>query len=77
MRDLTLHLKDPTGTGKKISWETKTNAVLAREKINLAGNEGDKFLKRMELTGKLAKDTYKIIQEDILHALMNKQYTSS
>ena len=74
MRDLTLHMKDPTGAGKKLEKANKAHAVECREKINLAGNDGEKILKRLELTGKLAKDTYKIIQEDILNALMNKRY---
>jgi len=76
MRDLTLHIKDPTGSGRKLAVGNKQDAILAREKINLAGPAGDKFLKRMEQTGKLAKDTYKIVQEDILNALAHKQYTT-
>lgn len=76
MRDLSLHIKDPTGAGRKLAIGNKLEAVQAREKINLAGGEGDQFVKRMEQTGKLVKDTYKIVQEDILNALVNKQYTS-
>ncbi|MDO8527848.1 MAG: hypothetical protein Q7T03_09200 [Deltaproteobacteria bacterium] len=76
MRDLTLHMKDPTGSGRKVEGTSVQDILFAREKINLAGIEGDKFLKRMENTGKLAKETYKIIQEDILNALENKQYTA-
>lgn len=75
LRDLTVHLKDPTGGGHKVEKAVQKYAVECREKINLAGQEGDKILKRMEWTGKLAKDTYKIVQEDILNALANKQYT--
>ncbi|MBI4124736.1 MAG: hypothetical protein HY466_02250 [Deltaproteobacteria bacterium] len=76
LRDLTVHIKDPTGKGIKVAKEQRDHAVECREKINLAGNDGEKFLKRMELTGRLAKDTYKIVQEDILNALANKQYTT-
>lgn len=76
MRDLTVHMKDPTGTGRKLDARTRQSALLVREKINLAGQDGEKFLKRMGHTGKLAKDTYKIIQEDILNALAMKQYTT-
>lgn len=76
MRDLTVHMKDPTGTGRKLDSQTRNNALSVREKINLAGQDGEKLLKRMENTGKLAKDTYKIIQEDILNALAMKQYTA-
>lgn len=75
MRDLTLHLKDPTGAGHKIEGSNREDAIEAREKINLAGDEGNQMLKKMVHTGKLAKETYKIIQEDILTALANKQYT--
>lgn len=75
MRDLTLHLIDPTGSGHKLDGKTKVGGITAREKINLAGDEGNRFLNRMLHTGKLAKDTYKIVQEDILNALVNKQYT--
>lgn len=75
MRDLTIHIKDPTGKGSKVVKDRREQAVECREKINLAGNDGEKILKRMELTGRLAKDTYKIVQEDILNALTNKQYT--
>lgn len=76
LRDLTVHLKDPTGSGHKIEKGVAAHAVECREKINLAGKDGDKLLKRMEWSGKLAKDTYKIVQEDILNALTNKQYTA-
>ena len=76
MRDLSLHIKDPNGSGRKVEGKNKQEAIYAREKINLAGTEGEKILKRMENTGKLAKDTYKIVQEDILSALDNKQYTT-
>lgn len=76
MRDLSIHIKDSTGKGRKVARDQRDHAVECREKINLAGNNGEKFLKRMELTGKLAKDTYKIVQEDILNALTNKQYTA-
>lgn len=75
MRDLTLHLKDPNGSGRGLASGNKEHAVEFREKINLAGAEGDQVLEKMRTTGKLAKDTYKIVQEDILNALMNKQYT--
>ncbi len=75
LRDLTLHMKDPTGSGKKLAKENKQHAVESREQINLAGQDGEKILKRMAVSGKLAKDAYKIVQEDILNALMNKQYT--
>lgn len=75
MRDLTIHLKDPTGSGRKIDKGDHQSQMVAREKINLAGLDGDKFVKRMEHTGRLLKDTYKIVQEDILSALENKQYT--
>lgn len=75
LRNLTIHIKDPTGSGRKIDKTLKEHAIESREKINLAGPDGDKILKRMSHTGKLAKDTYKIVQEDILNALANKQYT--
>lgn len=75
MRDLTVHIMDPTGSGKKINGGSRQHAIEAKEQINLAGPEGTNMLKRMTLTGQLAKDTYKIVQEDILNALVNKQYT--
>lgn len=75
MRDLTLHLKDPTGSGRKVDPVNRTRAIEAREKINLAGEKGNEMLKKLTYTGKLAKDTYKIVQEDILTALTNKQFT--
>ena len=77
MRELNIHIKDPTGQGKKISPELKATAVAAKKQINLAGPDGERHFKRMQLTGKLAKDTYKIIQEDILTALASRQYTDS
>lgn len=75
LRDLTIHLDDPTGSGKKLAPNSKQGTICAKEKINMAGPEGEQILKRMELTGKLAKETYKIIQEDILNALANKQFS--
>lgn len=74
MRDLTIHIKDPTGSGRKVEGALKQYAVLAKEEINLAGKAGEQMKTRMLHTGKLAKDAYKIIQEDILQAIHEKQY---
>lgn len=74
MRDLTIHIKDPTGSGRKVDSAVKRYAVTAKEEINLAGQAGEQLKTRMIHTGKLAKDAYKIIQEDILRAVHEKQF---
>lgn len=77
IRNLTLHLEDPTGSGRKLLPQSRTEGISAKEKINMAGESGEKLLQRMTATGALAKQTYKIVQEDILNAIANHQYSIS
>lgn len=68
IKGLTVHLKDENGDGLDLNDpENMSAAVEARERINLAGENGDKTIMRLKQTGKLAKETYRIIQTDIQH----------
>lgn len=72
IKDLTFHLVDPTGSGRKLENRSATQTLYAREKINLAGEEGTRLLRNMEESGKLAKAAYRIVQKDILKALTKR-----
>lgn len=70
MNDVTVHLFDKNGEGKKVVIErSERDGAHAREQINLAGDEGNKIMHESEATGKLANETYHIVQEDILRSM--------
>lgn len=74
IKGLTVHLRDEQGNGSDISDTPYTlHAVEARERINLAGENGEKAVMNLEQSGKLAKETYRIIQTDIQHIVKNIQ----
>jgi len=68
IKNLVLHLKDPTGQGSELE-KNGAQLLLAREKINLAGEEGARKLQELEGGGKLLTTAYQLIQQDILKAL--------
>lgn len=68
IKGLTVHLKDENGNGLDVTDAPDAlTAIESRERINLAGENGEKAVIRLEQTGKLAKETYRIIQHDIHH----------
>ncbi len=70
MNDITVHLFDKNGDGKEVLIErNEMDGAHAREQINLAGDEGDQIMHESETTGRLANETYQIVQEDILRSL--------
>lgn len=71
MRDIAIHIVDQDGSGAHIQIEDVQSSSMIEEghKINLAGEKGDHMLERFRSSGKLMKETYKIIQEDILEAI--------
>jgi hypothetical protein len=70
MKDVVIHIVDQDGSGAKIKIEKyHSSTIKAEQKINLAGKSGDVMIQDLYSSGRLAKDTYKIIQEDILEAL--------
>ncbi len=74
IKGLTVHLRDEQGNGAEIADAPSTlHAVEARERINLAGETGEKAVLTLEQSGKLAKETYRIIQSDIQHIVKTIQ----
>lgn len=70
MQDLEVHLRDTDGDGRHAEGnEGSKYGVEPRGMINMAGKEGEEIVHEMEVSGKLNDITYRIIQEDILHAL--------
>lgn len=70
MRDLEIHLVDEHGDGKMIRTSDKAlNGIEARELINLAGDKGRIMIREAQSSGRLPRETYDIIEADILHAL--------
>lgn len=70
MKDVTIHLFDKDGDGHAVTIEhIETDGAHARQSINLAGENGEKIMHDLEITGKLANETYHIVQEDILKSL--------
>jgi hypothetical protein len=77
IKGLVVHLRDEQGAGSEINDVPNTvHAVEARERINLAGETGDKAVTRLEQTGKLAKETYRIIQSDISNVIKSLHRSS-
>lgn len=74
MRDLEVHLHDPKGDGKSL--EMKTCDAHPKEYINLAGKNGELLMKHIDGSRKLSLAAYRIIQEDILHALKKEETTA-
>lgn len=74
IKGLTVHLKDEHGNGIGVAdGPDAAHTVEARERINLAGEPGEKAVIQLEQTGKLAKETYRIIQSDIQHIVKAMQ----
>lgn len=70
MRDLVIHLKDPTGDGRHIMLIRENDSgVHPREVINMAGKEGEKIADQAEHERKYSLAAYRIIQNDILRAV--------
>ena len=70
MRDLEIHLVDEHGDGKMIRASDKAlNGIEARELINLAGDKGRIMIREAQSSGRLPRETYSIIEEDIMQAL--------
>lgn len=74
MNEVSLHLYDKEGEGKKVIIERKdADGAHARQHINLAGEDGEKMLHECESTGQLANETYQIVQEDILKSIVPRK----
>lgn len=70
MKDISVHIFDNDGNGYNIRFGDRPGAGLsAKQKINLAGDKGEEILSKHLKNGYLIKETYKIIQEDILKTL--------
>lgn len=75
MKDVVIHIVDQDGSGAKIKIENyHSSTIKAEQRINLAGRTGESMMSNLHSSGRLMKDTYKIVQEDILDAL--KKHTS-
>ncbi len=72
LRHLVLHLKDPKGDGVHLEPEKIRNSIFCKDTINLTEDEAPAWMKEMQETGRLAISTYRIVQEDILKTLSQK-----
>lgn len=69
MRDISIHLVDEDGAGFKVKIERhELDGAHAKNLINLGGKSGEEMLHELEESGRLAEETYHIVQEDILKA---------
>ncbi len=67
MSDISIELFDGSGHGMNVIIEPeKTHKLHPNKYINLAGDVGEKYLNAFESGQKMADETYRIIQEDIL-----------
>ena len=70
MKKIIIHIVDRNGDGRSILLDRfDRSMVRAKQRINLAGMDGVNLLQKFNTTGRLVRETYKIIQEDILKAL--------
>lgn len=75
MKDLIVHIVDQrtSGTNVKIE-EPNSSGVIVKERINLAGDDGEQLISKLTSSGRLAFETYKIIQQDILNVIEAKKF---
>jgi len=74
IKGLSIHLRDEQGNGYEIKdLPNAMHTVEARERINLAGENGERAVVSLEQTGRLAKETYRIIQSDIMNIVKTLQ----
>ncbi|MBU4484412.1 hypothetical protein KKA47_03215 [bacterium] len=74
LKDLIIHIQDKKGDGSSISIQKMNfDGVRPRNNINLAGEEGTKLIEKIQRSGTLNKEAYKIIQEDILKSVGTKK----
>jgi hypothetical protein len=67
MKDIMIHLIDEDGAGFKVKIERHNlDGVHPRNLINLGGDNGREMLQKLEESGRMAEETYHLIQEDIL-----------
>lgn len=70
MNEVTVHLFDEKGDGRAVKIQRPSiDGAHARENINLAGKTGEKALHEFEKSGRLANETYHIVQDDVLKSL--------
>jgi hypothetical protein len=67
MKDVTIHIVDRERMNAKDRCDSYH--IRAERKVNLAGLAGEKMVEDMKLTNRLAIETYRIVQEDIIEAL--------
>jgi hypothetical protein len=71
MNEVVVHLFDSDGKGTKVLIKKpQIDGAHPRVNINLAGKEGEQRLQKLDASGKLAEETYEIVQKDILKALV-------
>jgi len=74
MQDLAIHLRDRRGDGRHATGNGNAKrGIKPRGMINMAGQHGAELVHDMEESGELVDITYKIIQQDILHALEKRK----
>ncbi len=77
VRGLSIHINDPLGDGEHIDHDgSGENGIHIHEYINLAGNGGKNLIHDAEHDDTMTLAAYHIIQEDILHALKEKNNKS-
>jgi hypothetical protein len=70
INDVNVHIYDSDGDGATIRIRAKDrSAVEFRQAINMAGDDGEERLRQIKESGTLTRETYRIIQEDILRLL--------
>lgn len=72
MKDIVIHILDQDGRGSSVKiTRIGQDGVHAKQNINLAGEKGIPMIENYMSSGRLAIETYKIIQRDILKALIS------
>lgn len=74
IHDVTVQIFDADGDGEMIRIEPQTCGTISiKHTTNLAGDEGMERLNTLRDSGKLAQETYRIIQDDVLRLLRHHQ----
>lgn len=70
MKQMMIHIVDSDGCGTSVKIKSEhRSGFRVGQTINLAGARGEEMLNKYMKNGRLLRETYKIIQSDILEAL--------
>jgi len=73
MKNVLIHIVEKSGDGAEVEIRHhEMKNIQVRRRLKFINHEGEDLVKKHKASGQLAKETYRIIREDILSALTKK-----